>query len=213
MKKFLIIGILILVGLLVAQGLHRIYKPTKIYGWLKVRGDVSPIYDQRYTLGDSSHWWDSVYVATGRFLNLQVDGNDSLAALIFIRTDSLKSDSINRQLEWTGPGGYKADKFTTGAQGIISFPYVDLDIDDTEEYELTAADGKAGWGMASMEDEWTFFRFTAAGVVTLVNETANVSTTDDQDTDFNIYDSGTTITFENQLGDDKELNINVWYVD
>lgn len=106
------------------------------------------------------------------------------------------------------------DIVTTGevtASGVTAFNYVDLDIDDTEEYELIVADGKAGWGMASLEDEWTYFRFTAAGVVTLVNETANVSTTDDADNKFNIFDSGTTITFENQLGDDKELNINVWF--
>jgi hypothetical protein len=97
------------------------------------------------------------------------------------------------------------------SNSVTAFSYVDLDIDDTEEYELTVADGKAGWGMASLEGEWTFFRFTAAGVVTLVNNTTNVGTTDGTDNKFNIFDAGTTIKFENQLGDNKELNINVWF--
>jgi len=113
-------------------------------------------------------------------------------------------------------GGLAADSITSNNwiqhNGIRVFAYVDADIDDTEEYELTVADGKAGWGMASCEDEWTFFRFTAAGAVTLVEESANVSTTDGTDASFNIFDSGTTITFENQLGDNQELNINVWFV-
>ena len=96
--------------------------------------------------------------------------------------------------------------------GIAQFSYVDADIDDTEEYELTIANGKAGWGMASCDVEWTFFRFAADGTVTLVNNTTNVTTTDGTDNNFNIFDAGTTIKFENQLGDNKQLNINVWFV-
>lgn len=112
----------------------------------------------------------------------------------------------------TYSGTLAGGKVMSGAQAIVNFNYVDADIDDTVEYELTEAAGKAGWGWASCDVEASHFRFTAAGVVTLVDNTTNVTTTDNDDEKFNIFDAGTTIKFENQLGDDKQLNVNVWYV-
>lgn len=388
MKKFIILGLVVLFVLLSAQGLYKVKKPARFSSWVKIGGDFIPIWDGRSNLGHPSYWFDSSFVEHGWFNYIQIDSGgylkldsadysiltvDSLNAgkvvvdkQINLISDSSTTDcaiikqsgaedrhadssdtriglsetdrrliicdlgdintdfglakninpciyfyntagthfqrlsqtgfyssvnygaeatyftfdihvdrssgnafyfrsgsgdeltassgtqswiSIEPKIKQTGTAGYNGiflDVDTVGAMGsgahnlmdlqlesatrftveedgdvvvvgeitsngITAFSYVDLDIDDTEEYELTVADGKAGWGMASLEAEWTYFRFTAAGVVTLVNNTTNVTTTDGTDNNFNIFDAGTTIKFENQLGDNKELNINVWF--
>lgn len=68
--------------------------------------------------------------------------------------------------------------------------------------EISIATGVAGWGQVMIGDnqEWAHFRFTSAGVVTLINNSTNVTTTNDTDGNLNIYDGGTGIVIENQLG-------------
>lgn len=79
--------------------------------------------------------------------------------------------------------------------------------------EITFATGVAGWGevMAGDNQEWASFRFTSAGVVTLIANTANVTTTNDNDTTLNIYDGGSGIVIENQLGSTLKIAININY--
>jgi len=71
----------------------------------------------------------------------------------------------------------------------------------------------SGWGevMAGDNVEWAHFRYTAAGVVTLIANSANVTTTDDTDANMNIYDAGTGIIIENQLGSTLNFGVVIHY--
>lgn len=79
---------------------------------------------------------------------------------------------------------------------------------DVGEYTLPIT-STAGWGSCMIGDnvEWARFRFTAAGVVTLEANSANVGTTNDTDLKLNIYQGTNTIVFENQLGSTLTLAI------
>lgn len=70
-----------------------------------------------------------------------------------------------------------------------------------------------GHGIAQMGDgeEYGQFVFNSAGVVTLVANSANVGTTENNDTTFNIYDAGDRIGFNNELGSTKNLFVRVWW--
>lgn len=70
-----------------------------------------------------------------------------------------------------------------------------------------------GHGMAQLGDgeEYAIFTFTSAGVVLLIENSANVGTTEDNDTTFNIYDAGDRIGFNNELGSTKNLFVTVWW--
>jgi hypothetical protein len=79
--------------------------------------------------------------------------------------------------------------------------------------EIPIATGVAGWGqvLAGDNQEWAHFRFTSAGVVTLIANSANVTTTNNNDTTLNIYDAGTGIVVENQLGSTLAIAIDIKY--
>lgn len=70
-----------------------------------------------------------------------------------------------------------------------------------------------GHGHAQLGDgeEYASFSFTSAGGVTLIANSANVGTTEDNDTTFNIYDAGDRIGFNNELGSTKNLFVSVWW--
>ena len=53
-------------------------------------------------------------------------------------------------------------------------------------------------------EEYALFSFTTAGVVTLIQNSANVANTD-SDTDLCIYDGGTGIVIKNRLGAQKKI--------
>lgn len=79
--------------------------------------------------------------------------------------------------------------------------------------ELTMPTAVSGWGevMAGDNQEWAHFRYTAAGVVTLIANSANVTTTDDTDANMNIYDGGSGIVIENQLGGTLNFGVVIHY--
>jgi len=110
-------------------------------------------------------------------------------------------------------GSISSANIKSTTQGINILPYFDLDIDDTEEYNVSIAGGKAGWGYVRLGAEWARFSFTAAAVVTLIDNSANVGTTDGTDSKLNIYDSGTVVVIENQLGDNQILELELHYID
>lgn len=64
-----------------------------------------------------------------------------------------------------------------------------------------------GWGFAQIGDgqEYGFFSFTSAGAVTLISNSANTTTTENNDGKFNIFDSGSVVGFNNELA--AELNL------
>ncbi len=78
--------------------------------------------------------------------------------------------------------------------------------------EITFSTGVAGWGHALGGDNeaYAYFTFTSAGVVTLVSQN-NCTTTNDNDGTLNIYDGGSGIVIENQLGDTKKVALDIKY--
>ena len=81
-----------------------------------------------------------------------------------------------------------------------------------DESEITLDTGKTGWGqaMAGDNEEYIEFRFTAAGVVTVISNSANAV---GADTDGNlcVYDAGTGIAIKNRLGATKTIRYVVNY--
>jgi len=84
--------------------------------------------------------------------------------------------------------------------------------DGTGIYTLRNA--KAGWGhiYASDDASYAYFTFTTGGVVTLVSQN-NCTTTADNDTTLNIYDSGTAVVIENELGATYKIRFDINYID
>ncbi|KKN74068.1 hypothetical protein LCGC14_0394080 [marine sediment metagenome] len=78
---------------------------------------------------------------------------------------------------------------------------------------IMAAPSNGGFGFARLGDaEYALFTFTSAAAVTLISTSgANVGTTEDNDTTFNIYDNGTAVGFNNELGSTLNLFVMVWY--
>lgn len=81
-----------------------------------------------------------------------------------------------------------------------------------DDNEITIATGVAGFGFVQAGDneEWAQFAFTAAGVVTLIQNTANVVNTD-TDANLCIYDAGSGIAIKNRLGSTKTIRYEINY--
>lgn len=79
---------------------------------------------------------------------------------------------------------------------------------------ITLATGVAGWGevMAGDNEQWAHFRFTSAGVVTLIANSALVSKTASAgDDSLMVYDGGDGVVIKNRLGGTKKVAVNVMY--
>ena len=87
-----------------------------------------------------------------------------------------------------------------------------ITISVADESEITLDTAKTGWGtaMAGDNEEFIQFRFTAAGVVTVVSNTANAINTD-TDGFLCVYDAGTGIRIKNRLGATKDIRYVVNY--
>lgn len=93
-------------------------------------------------------------------------------------------------------------KIQTASKNIVDDGYIDL------------KSGVAGWGfvMAGDNEEYGFFSFTSAGVVTLLTSTnsANFVATD-TDTKLCAFDNGTNVRIRNRLGSTKKIRLEVKY--
>lgn len=79
---------------------------------------------------------------------------------------------------------------------------------------ISLATGVAGWGEVMIGDnqEWASFRFTSAGVVTLITNSTNVGTTAFGAAKLNIYDAGTGVAIQNYLSATQlKVAVNVYY--
>jgi len=79
---------------------------------------------------------------------------------------------------------------------------------------IALATGVAGFGEVMIGDnvEWAHFRFSSDGTVTLISNTANVTTTAATAGKLNIYDGGSGVVIENNLvRPSKKVAINVKY--
>lgn len=77
--------------------------------------------------------------------------------------------------------------------------------------------GVEGWGSVMCNGEKATFYFTSAGAVSMVAAstagltTANISTTEDNDTTLNVFDDGSGIGIENELGGTYNVLIDITY--
>ena len=81
-----------------------------------------------------------------------------------------------------------------------------------DEAEIALDTGKTGWGtaMAGVNEEIIKFRFTAAGVVTVISNSANAINTD-TDGCLCVYDAGAGIAIKNRLGATKNIRYFINY--
>lgn len=81
--------------------------------------------------------------------------------------------------------------------------------------ELMPLPFNGGWGFVQIGDdeERALFSFNSVGVVNLISNSANVGTTENNDTTLNIYQNSAlgTVGFNNELGSTKNLFAQVWY--
>jgi hypothetical protein len=93
-------------------------------------------------------------------------------------------------------------KIQTNSESVADDGYIDL------------KSGVAGWGfvMAGDNEEYGFFSFTSAGVVSLLTSTnsANFVATD-TDAKLCVFDNGTNVRIRNRLGSAKTLRVEVKY--
>jgi len=92
--------------------------------------------------------------------------------------------------------------------GAVAFNTQEL-TDDAEITFDTAKTGR-GWAMAGDNEEYIEFRFTAAGVVTVLSNTANAINTD-TDGCLCVYDVGDGIAIKNRLGATKTIRYVIQY--
>lgn len=76
---------------------------------------------------------------------------------------------------------------------------------------VQALNGGHGHAQLGDSEEYALFSFTSVGAVTLISNSANVTTTENSDTNFNIYNAGDRIGFNNELGSIKNLFVTVWW--
>jgi hypothetical protein len=74
-----------------------------------------------------------------------------------------------------------------------------------------SSNGGIGFCQAGDGEEYALFSFTSAGVVTLISNSANMTTVEDSNNKFNIYDAGTTVGYNNELGGAKNVFVVIWY--
>ena len=96
MKKFIILGLVVLFTFLSAQGLHEIKKPMRVLGWVKIGGDLLPIWTEKYDVGSENYWFDSSFIAHGWFKYLRVDSGG------YLKLDSADYSTLTADSVYTG---------------------------------------------------------------------------------------------------------------
>ncbi len=135
------------------------------------------------------------------------DGGDTL---FFNATDTI-TNLVD--VSSTTVDAYRSDSIIVGSYvevgGVEIYALKQNLLDDGSIVLPTAT---CGFGTAQIGDsqEYTQFYWTTAGVVTLVNNTANVVNTD-TDAKFCIFDSGTTVTIRNRLAATLFLRVNLTF--
>ena len=93
----------------------------------------------------------------------------------------------------------------TNAGGIVT-----TSVEDEAEIALDTGKTGRGWAMAGDNEEFIQFRFTAAGVVAIISNSANAINTD-TDGFLCVYDAGAGIAIKNRLGATKNIRYIVNY--
>jgi hypothetical protein len=144
---------------------------------------------------------DVSVVDTDYTLIEQLDSNGDIISSITtsasVLTDAAQQSEINT---WTMQSGVLKQ---ITSEGSISL---------ADDAEISLETGKAGFGHIMIGDnqEYAWFAFTSAGVVTLITNSTNVANTD-SDTDLSIYDGGTAVNIKNRLGATLILRYSIKY--
>lgn len=111
------------------------------------------------------------------------------------------------QLQTVTPGSTG----TTDRTPTDKFVIMSRVLADNGNFTLTS--GRSGIGMITFGDgeEYAWFSFTTAAVVTLITNSANVTTTGATNDKLNIYDGGTSVTIENTFTATKTMTITLTY--
>ena len=97
-----------------------------------------------------------------------------------------------------------------GVGGHITNHGSPVTLADDASFDLPDASAGFGFFMAGDGEEYAQVSWTSAGVVTLINNSANVASTD-SDTDFCIFDNGTAVRVRNRLGASKTVTFDYHY--
>jgi hypothetical protein len=86
-----------------------------------------------------------------------------------------------------------------------------IQLADNGTFGLDASRSGMGWITFGDNEEFAWFTFTTGAVVTLIQNSANVTTTGATNDKLNIYDGGTAVTIENTFTASKNMTIKVIY--
>jgi len=92
----------------------------------------------------------------------------------------------------------------------INPSFLSASVADEGSITLDTAKTGQGWAMAGDNEEYIEFRFTAAGVVTIITNSPNAINTD-TDGNLCVYDAGAGIAIKNRLGATKTIRYVVHY--
>jgi len=70
-----------------------------------------------------------------------------------------------------------------------------------------------GFGIIRVGDneEYGYFGFSSSGVITLITNSANITTTEDNAGKFNIFNAAGFVGFNNELGSIKNILVVAWF--
>lgn len=140
-------------------------------------------------------------------------GGDTTDTFSLTLTPNATPTSATWDFTSTQSAGYTFDKNVTVAELTVTDTIntvggatkytTNVSLDDTIDMDLSSVlGGMQGKGQIIGNSGATYanFYFSSAGAVTLIDNTADVTTTNGTDDKLNIYDAGTGIAIENQLG-------------
>jgi len=132
-----------------------------------------------------------------------VEGNGALTTI-------LVGGGANTKPVWTEATGSDAPVRATSPTLVT--PTIISTTSVADDAEITLDTAKTGWGtaMAGVNEEIIKFRFTAAGVVAVIYNSANAINTD-TDGCLCVYDAGTGIAIKNRLGATKNIRYFINY--
>lgn len=151
-------------------------------------------------------------------LGIRTEGPATIKGNIDARTKAVIGDSlrVNKTTKLignvevgTGTEWFSAEDSTLTISGLSFKPALFTVVDD-DSVLLTPSVSGCGTVMAGDNEEFAYFRFTSAGDVTLINNSAKVSKTAAAgDDSLMVYDAGSGVAIKNRLGGTKKISLNV----
>jgi hypothetical protein len=139
---------------------------------------------------------------SGAIISVRTGGNGQGELRFYVKTSTV--DAVAPELVQT----IQNDK-TILTNGLTNLRTSETLNDDAQ---ITLSTGVAGFGFVQIGDnqEWAQFVFTAAGVVTLIQNSSNAVNTD-TDGNLCIFDNGSGIAIRNRLGSNLTVRLDINY--